>query len=41
MQLKNFTKGTFELDQNVTNLEEYEENHKRAYEVKIDELSKN
>lgn len=30
--MKKFIKGTFELDQNVTNLEEYEEKHKRAIE---------
>lgn len=32
--MKKFIKGTFELDQNVINLEEYEATHKRA----IDEI---
>lgn len=34
--MKKFIKGTFELDQNVVNLEEYEEKHKRAIEEIID-----
>lgn len=34
--MKKFIKGTFELDQGVTNLEEYEERHKRAIEEIID-----
>lgn len=34
--MKKFIKGTFELDQDVVNLEEYEEKHKRAIEEIID-----
>lgn len=28
--MKKFIKGTFELDKDIVNLEEYEEKHKRA-----------
>lgn len=34
--MKKFIKGTFELDQNVIDLEGYEEQHKRAIEEILD-----
>lgn len=34
--MKKFIKGTLELDQNVTDLEAYEEKHKNAIEELID-----
>lgn len=34
--MKKFIKGTLELDQNITDLETYEEKHKRAIEELID-----